>query len=72
VEGSGSGSSPVAGFGVNGDKPSGSVTRELISKMDLRETGCEDGKWMKLAQDRVEYWALDLPFLLPYCIYAYS
>jgi hypothetical protein len=26
---------------------------QLISKMDLRETGCEDGKWIELAQDRV-------------------
>jgi hypothetical protein len=22
--------------------------------MDLRETGCEDGRWMELAQDRVQ------------------
>jgi len=22
---------------------------ELISKMDLREIGCEDGRWMELA-----------------------
>jgi hypothetical protein len=26
----------------------------LISKMDLREIGCEDGRWMELAQDRVQ------------------
>jgi len=26
----------------------------LISEMDLREIGCEDGKWAELAQDRVQ------------------
>jgi hypothetical protein len=34
------------------------------------ETGCEDGRWMELAQDLVEWWALvlavlNLPVLLP-------
>jgi hypothetical protein len=28
----------------SGVGPSGSATRELISKTDLRELGCEDGK----------------------------
>jgi hypothetical protein len=27
---------------------------QLISKMDLRETVCENGTWMELAQDRVQ------------------
>jgi hypothetical protein len=27
---------------------------QLISKLDLREIGCEDGRWMELAQDRVQ------------------
>jgi hypothetical protein len=31
--------------------------------MDLRETGFEDGRWMELAQDRVEWWALVLAVL---------
>jgi hypothetical protein len=31
VDGTGSGSCLVAGFGVNGVEPSGSVTRELIN-----------------------------------------
>jgi hypothetical protein len=31
--------------------------------MDLRETGCEDGSWMELAQDRVEWWVLILAVL---------
>jgi hypothetical protein len=26
--------------------------------MDLREIGCEDGRWMELAQDRVQWLAL--------------
>jgi hypothetical protein len=30
VDGAGSGSCPVAGFGINGVEPSGSVTRELV------------------------------------------
>jgi hypothetical protein len=25
----------------------------LINKIDLREMGCEDGRWMELAQDHV-------------------
>jgi hypothetical protein len=44
--------------------------KQLISKMDLREIGCEDGRWMELAQDRVQLRApalavLNLPVLLP-------
>jgi len=31
--------------------------------MDLREVGCEDGKWMELAQDRVQWQALLLAVL---------
>jgi hypothetical protein len=31
--------------------------------MDLRETGCEDGRWMELAQDRVQWQALVLAVL---------
>ena len=38
--------------------------------MDLREIGCEVGRWMELAQDRVQWQALvlavlNLPVLLP-------
>jgi hypothetical protein len=54
VDGTGSGSCPVTGFSTSGVEPSGPATRELISKMDLREIGCEDGRWMELAQDRVQ------------------
>ena len=32
--------------------------------MDLMEIGCEDGRWMELAQDRVQWWALVLAVLL--------
>jgi len=28
----------------------------LISKMDLVEIGCEDGRWTELAQDHVQWW----------------
>jgi hypothetical protein len=31
--------------------------------MDLREMGCEDGRWMELAQDRVRWRALVLALL---------
>jgi hypothetical protein len=27
--------------------------RKLLSKMNLRKIGCEDGSWMELAQDRI-------------------
>jgi hypothetical protein len=63
VDGTGSGSCPVAGFGISGVEPSGSATTVLVSKMDLREIGCEDGRWMELAQDRVQWQALVLAVL---------
>jgi len=31
VDGTGSGSYPVAGFGISGVEPSGSATRELVN-----------------------------------------
>jgi hypothetical protein len=34
-----------------------------IIKMDLREIGCEDGRWMELAQDPVQWRALVLAVL---------
>jgi hypothetical protein len=45
VDGTGSGSCPMAGFGISGVQPSGSATTVLVSKVDLRETGCEDRRW---------------------------
>ena len=63
MDGTGSGSCPVAGFGISGVEPSGSATRGLIGKMDVREIGCEDGRWMELAQDRVQWQALVLAVL---------
>jgi hypothetical protein len=44
VDGAGSGSCPMAGFGISGVETSGSATRVLISKRDLREMGCEAGR----------------------------
>jgi len=35
----------------------------MISEMDLREIGCEDGRWMELAQDSVQRQALVLAVL---------
>ena len=31
--------------------------------MDLMEIGCEDGRWMELAQVHVKWWALVLAVL---------
>jgi hypothetical protein len=65
VDGVGSGSCPVAGFGFSNVDPSGSATRELVnSKMDLGEIGYEDGRWMELDQDRVRWRALVLAMLI--------
>ena len=39
----------MAGSGISGVETLYSATRELISEMDLREIGCEDGRWIELA-----------------------
>jgi hypothetical protein len=57
------GSSPVVGLGICGLEHTGSVTRELASLMGLRKLGCEDGRWMELAQDGVQRKALILSVL---------
>jgi hypothetical protein len=44
----------MAGFIISGVEPSGSDTTVLVSKMDLREIGCEDARWIELAQDRIQ------------------
>jgi hypothetical protein len=44
----------VAGFCISGVELRRYATRQLISKIDLRETGCEDGSWVELAQDRIQ------------------
>jgi hypothetical protein len=63
MDGTGSGWYPMAGFGITGVEPSGYGTRYLISKIDLREIGREGGRWMKLAQDCVQWGALVLAAL---------
>jgi len=36
--------------------------------MDLREICCEHGRWMELAQDRIQCWAvLNLGIIPPEC-----
>jgi hypothetical protein len=45
-------------FGIIGVEPSGSATTVLVT-----EIGCEYGRWMKLAQDRVHWRALLLAVL---------
>jgi hypothetical protein len=32
----------------------GSAIRELISRMDLRKTGSDNGRWIEQGQDRVQ------------------
>jgi hypothetical protein len=62
----------MTGFGISGVETWGSATTVLVSKMDLREIGCEDGRWMELDQDRVQWQALvlavlNLGVLIPQC-----
>jgi hypothetical protein len=53
----------MAGFGISGVEPSGSATTVLVSKMDLSEMCCEDGRWMELVQDSVQWQPLVLAVL---------
>jgi hypothetical protein len=48
---------------VHGAEPSGSAITDFIIYISLWETGCEDGRWMELAQDRVQWRALVLAVL---------
>jgi hypothetical protein len=46
--------------------------KEDNMNMDVREIGCEDQRWLELAQDRVKWWGLllvvlNLQVLLPQC-----
>jgi hypothetical protein len=52
VDGTGSGSCSMVGFGIS--LVLVLAITVLVSKMNLRETGCEDGRWMELVQDRVQ------------------
>jgi hypothetical protein len=63
VDGTGCRLCPVAAFRISGVEPSGSATTVLFSKMDLGEICYEDGCWIELAQDRVQWTALILAVL---------
>ena len=52
----GSGSCPVAACGISGIEPSD-------NKMDLMEVICESGRWIELAQGRVQWQAVVLALL---------
>jgi hypothetical protein len=54
VNGSGSGSCPIMGFGISGVKIYGSCTRKLINKIDFRDTSCENVRCMERFQDHVQ------------------
>jgi hypothetical protein len=57
LDGTGSGSFPIADFSFSGVEPSSSVTRVSVN------VGCGGGSWMELAQDRFQSWALVLKML---------
>jgi hypothetical protein len=42
VDGTGSGLCPMTGFGISSLEPSGFSTAVSVSKMNVRETGCEN------------------------------
>ena len=64
MDGTGTGLCAMVGFVISGVEPLCSATREyLISKVDLMEIGCEDGRWMELAQECVQWWAFVLAVL---------
>jgi hypothetical protein len=63
VDGTGSGSCPMAGFSISIVEPSVSATIVSVSKINLMEMGCETGRWMELAQDHVQWQALVLAVL---------
>jgi hypothetical protein len=65
VGGTDSGSCSVGGFGTSVVESLGSVLGQLVSKVDLREIGYEDGRWMEPAQDRVQCRGLALEVLNP-------
>jgi hypothetical protein len=50
VDGTASGSCPVAGLDFSGVGSSGSTTRDLF---DIGKISCEDGRWMGLGEDPV-------------------
>ena len=58
------------GFGIGGVETFGSATRYMFIRLDLEEICCGDDRWIELAQDRIQMWALvlavlKLPVLLP-------
>jgi hypothetical protein len=46
------------GFGTSCAETSVSLLRELVNNLDFRDTRCDNGSWMELAQVRVHSWAL--------------
>jgi hypothetical protein len=48
------------GVGINVNETFGSATRRIFSKTDLGKTCCVDGKWIEMAEDRKQMWALVL------------
>jgi len=51
------------GFGIGGVETSGSATRDVFIKLDLGEICCGNERWIELAQDRIQMWALVLAVL---------
>ena len=70
MHGAGSGSYAVVGFGFSSAELLCSATREFINKTDLIFIDYEEGRWMELAEDCVQWWAsvlsvLNLCVLIP-------
>ena len=53
---SGLGSCQMVGGGLF--ESLGCATRQVVSKMDFRGMGCEDGRLVGLGQDLVKWWAV--------------
>ena len=58
------------GFDISGVETFGSATRDMFIKLALGEICCGDERWIELAEDRIQMWALVLAvlkllFLLP-------
>jgi hypothetical protein len=51
------------GFGFSAVETFSSATGVLFIRMDLGEICCGDERWVEMAQDRIQMWALVLAVL---------
>lgn len=62
MDGTASQSPPVVAFGISGAEPFG-FGHQRISEMELGEISCEDGRWIKLDKEHIQWRALALVML---------